>query len=326
MSQELLRNIEPLRREAEKWLAANLDSRVELVKHISDYIVNSGGKRLRPILFMLAARMCGRDDPGDARYSSMFEYLHCGTLLHDDVIDEAETRRGHQAAHHRWGNTAVVLAGDYLLAKSLVVASETGQARIVDALAVCTGRLAEGQALELEYQHNLETPYEVYLDIITAKTAVLLAVACRIGAMHANASPEWEQALHDFGTELGIAFQMVDDWLDWAGDEKTLGKPTGLDLIEGKATLPWIQAREQADPDLRAKLMETAATGKSGAFSPEDWAWLRETVGRLGGMDQALKTAEDLKEKAKARLAVFPDSPAKTIMLQAADYVCRRRV
>ncbi len=324
---DFLSRVAPWQKLAEEQLARNLHSQVPLVKKIGDYILESGGKRLRPILFLLSTRLCGRNDDADGRFSSIFEFLHCATLLHDDVIDEAKTRRGRPAAHRAWGNKAVVLAGDYLVARCFSLTSETNSPRAIAALAECTGRLAEGQVLELQCQGTLDLPYETYLEIITAKTAVLLAAACRIGAILAAAAGRpgpagAEEALHDFGLELGVAFQMIDDYLDWAGDQATMGKPVGQDLIEGKATLPWIHALDRADAATRARMLDLAARPEPAAA---DWAWVKERVEDLGGFAATLARAEEYKNRAKSRLDAFPATPERTLLADLADYVCRRK-
>lgn len=322
MNDEFLRRLAPHRRRAEAHLTDSLNNASPLVKEVGAYILLSGGKRLRPILFLLAARLCGRDEPSDGALSATFELLHCATLLHDDVIDHAQTRRGRPAANRRWDNQTVVLVGDYLFAKSLTLAAETGQPRIVTALSACIARLAEGQVLELSHLHDLETPFEVYLEIITAKTAVLLAAASQVGAIVAGAPLVQEEALHLFGLELGVAFQIIDDILDWAGNESILGKPVGQDLREGKATLPWIEALKQAPPEVRRSMLKMA---RAPDMSPDDWAWLRRQVENWGGFAAAQARAESYKERAKKRLDVFAPSPTRQLLLDVSDYVCRRR-
>ena len=326
MAQDFLTKIAPLKKRAEDHLAANLDSSLDLVKEVGRYILLSGGKRLRPILFLLSVDLCGGGEGYD-RFSSIFEYLHCASLLHDDVIDEAETRRGREVASQRWGNPTAILVGDHLFAKSLFLASEAGIPKMISVLSECIARLAEGQVLELIHQNDLETPYSTYLDIITAKTAVLLAASTQVGAIIARSGrpgeDEQEEALRGYGLDLGIAFQMIDDLLDWAGEEAVVGKPVGQDLKEGKATLPWIHALGKAPADLRAELLERAGQND---YDPLEWAWLKGKVEELGGLEACLKTAMDHKDRAKRRLEVFAPSQAKEHLLELADYVCRRKV
>ncbi len=326
MALDFLAKVAPVKKRAEQHLASNLDSSLDLVKEVGRYILLSGGKRLRPILFLLSVELCGGDERYD-RYSSIFEYLHCASLLHDDVIDEAETRRGKEVASQRWDNPTAILVGDHLFAKSLFLASEAGISKMISVLSDCIARLAEGQILELVHQNDLKTPYATYLEIITAKTAVLLAASTQVGAIVSPSGrpreTEQEEALRGYGLDLGIAFQMIDDLLDWAGEEAVVGKPVGQDLQEGKATLPWIHALEQAAPDLRRELLVRAARRP---YAPEEWAWLKDRVEELGGLEACRKAAMDHKDRAKMRLEVFAPSPAKELMLELADYVCRRKV
>lgn len=318
----LLSRLEPYRRQAEEHLAANLESDVPAILDIGRYVMLSGGKRMRPILYLVSLGLCGDSDPVHAAYSSIFEFMHGASLLHDDVIDEAETRRGRRAAHHNWGNRRAILAGDHLFGQAFDLSADTGQIEFVRTLARCTAALAAGQVLESEYQHRLETGYPTYLEIITAKTAVLLAASTKTAAIIAGAEPEQIEALEGYGLDIGVAFQIVDDILDWAGEEAVVGKPVGIDLREGKATLPWIRALEKADSELKAEMLARA----EGEISDDDFAWLKEQVISLGGVDQALAEAEALKESAQARLSGFPDGPERQLLLDIADYICRRRL
>ena len=321
MRDDFLDRINAWQQAAEERLAENFHSSRPLVQEIGRYILASSGKRLRPILYLLAVELCGRRDKRDELHSAIFEMVHSASLLHDDVIDEAATRRGRPAANQKWDNRAVILAGDHLFARAFALCAETGNIEVIRVMAECTAHLAEGQVLELEYQSNLETPYQVYLEIITAKTAVLLAATARIGAIMAGVPAAKEEALHCFGKDLGIAFQIIDDLLDWAGDEDVVGKPVGQDLREGKATLPWIHALAQAPEATRQRMLKTA----SGAISDKDFAWLRQSVEELGGLEAARNEAESFKEKARAHLDIFEDSPSRQLILDLADYVCRRR-
>ena len=326
MSQDFLDRVRPYKKRAEERLEANLKSPLELVREVGRHILLSGGKRLRPILFLLSVELCGKGREYD-RYSSIFEYLHCASLLHDDVIDEAETRRGGQVASRRWGNPTAILVGDHLFARSLALASEAEKPRMIAVLSECIARLAEGQILELMRQGDLQTPYETYLEIITAKTAVLLSASTQVGAIIAASGraddPAREEALQGYGMELGVAFQMIDDLLDWAGEEALVGKPLGQDLKEGKATLPWIHTLEQASPTQRRELLARAGRG---GFGPDDLAWIKARVEESGGLTACLDKALEYKDRAKARLEIFPDSPARELLAELADYVCRRRI
>jgi len=321
VSDDFLERIEPFRRVAEGHLASNLDSPLQRVQEVGRYILMSGGKRLRPVMFLLSLELCGGTEDL-ARYSSIFEFLHCASLLHDDVVDEAETRRKNITANRRWGNPTAILVGDHLFAKALMLAAEAQRPSIIDVLSKCIVRLAEGQVLELTHQHDLEISYQTYLEIITAKTAVLLAASTQVGAILSQAGPRQEEALRGFGLDLGVAFQVIDDLLDWAGDEAVVGKPVGQDIREGKATLPWIKALARAGAEDRAELLARAGRPR---LSGEDFNWLKTRVEELQGLDLSLEEAMGYRDRAKERLLVFEPSPARELLLELADYVCRRR-
>jgi len=323
MEPDFLTRIEPLRQIVEEHLAANLKTSQPLVREVGRHILLSGGKRLRPILFLLSAQLCGREQAQDAHFSSIFEFLHCASLLHDDVVDSSATRRGRPAAHRLWDAHAAVMVGDHLFARSLALAAETGRPEIITTLAECISRLAEGQILERAGLGQFDLAREVYLEIITAKTAALLAASTRVGAILAQAGPEREEALHAFGLDLGLAFQIIDDVLDWSGSAEVVGKPVGQDLREGKATLPWLKALEAAPDEMRREMLDLA--GRPGLDSDE-FEGLRDQVSRLGGPEAALEEAEAYKERAKSRLNIFPDSPPRRLLRDLADYVCRRRL
>ena len=205
---------------------------------VSRHIMGSGGKRLRPLLMILSSRMCGYRGDRDATLSIVFEFIHAASLLHDDVVDHAETRRNHPAANTIWGNSAVVLVGDYLYSKAILLAVGYNDIRILEVLSAATTTMSEGEVLQLAHADDMEIGEKEYLEVIHRKTAVLISAACRIGALLGGGSPAQEIALRNYGQHLGLAFQLVDDTLDYTGDSRELGKPVGNDIQEGKATLP----------------------------------------------------------------------------------------
>jgi len=243
---ELRARVLALAEPADRALEETLKSHVPYIEQVSRYIIFSGGKRLRPVLYLLAAAAAGGQ--GQARHAAIFEYLHAATLLHDDVIDEAGLRRGRPAARTKYGNDAVILVGDFLFSKSYSLAAEVADHRFVTALTDCTTIMAEGQVLELLFTGDFDLSEDDYRRIIESKTAVLIAAACQMGAIFAGASNEAVAAFYDYGLDLGMAFQMVDDALDYVGTEHEFGKPVGHDLAEGKITLPFIFARENWPP------------------------------------------------------------------------------
>ena len=305
-------------------LADNLEAHLPFIDQVSRYIIFSGGKRLRPILFMLACKAAGAEP--NAKLSSIFEFLHAATLLHDDVIDEAGLRRGRVAARSKYGNEGVILVGDFLFSKSYTMASTVDDIRFVRALTGITTYMAEGQVLELVHTGDFELDIEGYSEIIRAKTAILLAAACQMGGIYAGAPDHEVQALYDYGIELGIAFQMVDDALDYVGTEHEFGKPVGHDLAEGKITLPFIHARDTAEPQLRQRLLDYAGQ------APQDADLLqkaKEIVREQGGVDATYAKATEHALKAQAALAKlnpeFMATPEADLLMALPWYVLNRR-
>ncbi len=309
---------------ADQALKDNLASHVPFIDQVSGYIIFSGGKRLRPVLFLLAASALGV--AADPRYSAIFEYLHAATLLHDDVVDQAGLRRGRPAARMEYGNDAVILVGDFLFSKSYSLAAELPDHRFVTALTECTTIMAEGQVLELLATDRLNLDYAAYLEVIRAKTAVLLAAACQMGAIYAGADAATVDTFYRYGMELGLAFQMVDDALDYVGTMHEFGKPVGHDLKEGKITLPFIHARQNSPESVRARLLELASLGRT---RPEVLEEAKEIVRAQGGVEATFARAKAHAVAAQKALADLPASAGATpdleLMLGLAAYVITRR-
>ena len=287
-------------------LVDNLQSHVPLISQVGKHILLSGGKRIRPLLFLLSARMCGCQGAYLADFSTIFEYLHAATLLHDDVVDAADVRRGQSTANTIWGNQAVILVGDFLLSKALSLAVTTNQLRVLKVLAQATTMMAEGEILQLLHTSNLKINEQEYLEVVNRKTAILMSAACQIGAILGEVPPEQEEALTQFGLNLGITFQVVDDILDFTGNEREMGKPIGNDLKEGRITLPLIHALEQASPPDRERLQEMARNLTPGMV-PE----LRNLLDKYGALEHARKLAREYTLKAQANLKAFPPVPEK---------------
>jgi octaprenyl-diphosphate synthase len=312
-----------LNRDAERVngaLGDYLDSDVALIGEVGRHLLLAGGKRLRPILFLWCSAMCGQEGPLGT--SVIFEYLHAATLLHDDVIDNAGTRRGKTAANVVWDNPAVVLVGDFLLAKSFWLAVQSGEMRLLDVLAATTQAMAEGQVLELVYTDRLDVTEDQYRQVIVAKTAVLIQAACVIGGIIGQASDEQEQALKTYGLETGIAFQMVDDALDYGGTSAEMGKPVGNDFKEGKITLPLIHALTQAGP---AELDWIKGASLNAEFGPEDFDRLQEIVTKYHGVEHTLAVAAEHSRRAQEALGAFTDGNERQNLLSLAEYVVTRR-
>jgi octaprenyl-diphosphate synthase len=288
-------------------LLANLQTHVPLIAEVGRHILLSGGKRVRPLLFILAARMCGCQGNNLSDFSTIFEYLHAATLLHDDVIDAANVRRGVSTANTVWGNQAVILVGDFLLAKALSLAVTTNKLKILQVLSHATTMMAEGEILQLLHAGNLKITEADYFDVITRKTAILMAAACRIGAILGGVEPSQEEALSQMGLNLGITFQVVDDILDYTGDERELGKQVCADLREGRITLPLIHALAQSNRQDRERLEAIAQD-----LTPESAPALKDILEQYGSLDHARAIARDYTLKAQACLTCFPDSREKT--------------
>ncbi len=321
---ELRARVLALAEPADQALQETLKSHVPYIEQVSRYIIFSGGKRLRPVLYLLAAAAANGE--GQPRHAAIFEYLHAATLLHDDVIDEAGLRRGRPAARTQYGNDAVILVGDFLFSKSYSLAAEVPDHRFVTALTDCTTIMAEGQVLELLFTGDFELSQKNYGRVIEAKTAVLIAAACQMGAIAAGAPQETIDAFYAYGLELGMAFQMVDDALDYVGTEHEFGKPVGHDLAEGKITLPFIHARENLDAAERARLIGLAGDAPN---DPQAQAQAKELVRRAGGVSHTFARAWEHAAAAQKALqpllgSTQPEGPLETL-LAIAPYVVQRR-
>ena len=306
-AKELLKDLETDVAAINAALADNLQTHVPLIAEVGRHILLSGGKRVRPLLFILAARMCGHQGDHLADFSTIFEYLHAATLLHDDVIDAAQVRRGATTANHIWGNHAVILVGDFLLSKALSLAVTTDRLQILQVLANATTQMAEGEILQLIHAGNLKLTEAEYFEVITRKTAILMSAACQIGGILAGAPPAREEALSQMGLNLGLTFQLVDDILDYTGDQKELGKEVGADLREGRIPLPLIHALAQASPPDQARLQELAQDLKS-EMVPE----FQDLLSKYGALDHARSLARQYTLKAQESLELFGPCPEKT--------------
>ena len=231
-----------------------LQSDVPLISKIAEYVFSSGGKRIRPALLLLSARLCNYNGNRHVPFASVIEFIHTATLLHDDVIDKAQLRRGIASANTLWGNEASVLVGDYLFSKSFSIMVDEGNLDLLRALSNATTTIAEGEVLQLVSMNNLHITQDHYIEVIKNKTAILLATACQAGAILGMVSAEFETALQNFGLELGIAFQLIDDTLDYVSSEEKFGKSIGHDLKEGKITLPLIHTLKNCSPVERAEI------------------------------------------------------------------------
>lgn len=301
----------------------NLSSSVPLIAHISRHIIRSGGKRLRPLLMVLAARLTGYQGENHYPLSIVFEYLHAATLLHDDVVDSAEVRRNKPAANTIWGNPAAVLVGDFLLATSFALAVSSGHLKILSVLSETTTRMAEGEILQLINSHNLEISEQEYIEVITRKTAILIAASCQIGAIFGGADHKREEAMRSFGLNLGISFQLRDDVLDYTGSEEEVGKPIGQDLGERKITLPLIYTLATSNRKDRQRLVTLITADE---ITRETFTEVNRFIEHYRGIEYTSRLAERHITLAKEALTTFAPSATWEILAAIADYVVTRRV
>jgi octaprenyl-diphosphate synthase len=304
-------------------LAENLNPHLELVREVAGHILFSGGKRLRPLLMVLSARICGYTGNYDKTFSTSLEYLHAATLLHDDLVDGAALRRGKPVAHIKWGNSIAVLVGDFLLARALSISAATGSAQIVRILAELTEQMSQGEVHQLMRKGDINLEENEYLEVIRRKTAVLFEAACRVSAVLADASKETEGTLAEYGFNLGMAFQIADDLFDYTLDTPSLGKEIGTDLGEGKMTLPLIHALRQAsavDREWMTVLIQIRQ------YSAADFSRLVGILKTTGAIRYTQQAAERYIAKAKAALSGFKPSNTLETMIDIADYALHRQV
>jgi octaprenyl-diphosphate synthase len=302
-------------------MAKNLLSEISMIPTVSRHLIASGGKRFRPILLLLSAHLCGYQGPRAAPLASTVEFIHTATLLHDDVVDRAYVRRGMASANSLWGNGASVLVGDFLFTKSFSLIVRDGNLRILEVISVGTNRMAEGEVMQLMKKRDPATTENEYYHIVTNKTAVLISAACQIGGILGAASPDKEKALADFGLHLGIAFQLMDDTLDYISVEETLGKAIGQDFNEGKITLPLIQTLKVCPPADKERLSRIIQDDDRGEG---DLDYVVKAVKENGGIEYTFRAAENFVENARNSLAPFPLSQEKEALLVLADYAIRR--
>ena len=296
-----------------------LASDVVLINQVAEHIVAAGGKRLRPMLLLLAARALGHQGTDAHQLAAVVEFIHTSTLLHDDVVDESDLRRGRQTANAVWGNAASVLVGDFLYSRSFQLMVELDSMDVQRILADTTNRIAEGEVLQLLHVRNPDVDEAAYLRVIERKTAVLFAAATGLGALLAGADTATRQRMHDYGLALGHAFQIADDVLDYSADEAALGKHLGDDLAEGKATLPLIHAMAHSDATTRRRLRAIIEQGDSEAL-PEAIAAIRDQ----GSLDYSRARAVEYADAAERALDGLQDNEAVAALRGLARYATER--
>jgi octaprenyl-diphosphate synthase len=301
----------------------NLRSNVPIISAIGEHLLLSGGKRFRPTLLLLSAKLCGYQGDHHISMASLVEFIHTATLLHDDVVDRAELRRGSVSANSIWGNEACVLVGDFLFTKCFSLMVENGNRKILNTISRTTTLMAEGELEELIKTNDLSLTEEGYLSIITRKTAALISAATQIGAILGDVSEERETALSQFGMDVGIAFQLIDDNLDYTSKEEEFGKKIGIDLQDGKITLPLIFTLNHCSKEEKAFIRETV---ESHPITKEAFFRVVEIIEQYGGVHYTWQKAREYVEKAKGRLHLFPNSKEKEALYVLADYVLDRRL
>jgi octaprenyl-diphosphate synthase len=298
-----------------------LRSEVRLIPEIIHHLIGSGGKRFRPLLLLATSELCSYR--GERRYpmSAIIEFIHNATLLHDDVIDHAETRRGKTSANRVWGNAASVLVGDFLYSKSFRLMTDDGNLAIIKLISTTTNTMSEGEIFQLMKMGDVTVTEKEYLSIVEKKTSMLISAACAIGGILGNASESQIEALTRFGMRLGTAFQITDDTLDYVAKEEEFGKAIGQDLKEGKLTLPLIRTIKKCTPEERS-FIRKGIEAKDEAATAEIMA----LVDRYDGISYATAKAKACIDEARGFLSSFPESDAKTALGTIADYIIERRL
>jgi octaprenyl-diphosphate synthase len=291
------------------------------IPQVTAHLVEAGGKRLRPMLVLAAADLCGYDGPFDVHLAATVEFIHTATLLHDDVVDESAQRRGRPTANLLWDNKSSVLVGDYLFARAFQLMVEPGSLRVLDILSNASATIAEGEVLQLSAAQDLATTEDIYLQVVRGKTAALFSAATEVGGVIAGAPEDHVKALFEYGDALGIAFQIVDDLLDYQGDVKSTGKNVGDDFRERKLTLPVIKAVAAADAEERAFWKRTIEKGDQKEGDLDHALALMQSHGAL---EQTRAEALQWAARARAAISVLPDHPVRRMLDDLAGYVVAR--
>ena len=310
-------------KQVEVHLDRYITSEVKLIPEVAHHLIDSGGKRFRPLLHLICAPLCGYT--GEARFplAASIEFIHTASLLHDDVIDEAVIRRGKTSANNVWGNAASVLVGDFLYSKAFSLLADIGDITLVQLMSKMTNIMSEGEVFQLMKCGDVNLTEAEYFSIVEKKTAVLISAACESGAVLGGASKTLAQALEQYGYKIGMAFQITDDTLDYLAKEEDFGKSIGKDLEEGKMTLPLIYTLAQCSRTGR-EMIRTAIEKKD--FSPEAISGIFALIQKSGGIDYSLQHAKRFVTEAKDGLSVFPASPEKDHLLAVADYILSRKI
>src|SRR6201996_9589453 len=306
---------------ADKLIRKGMASSVELIPDLARHLIDSGGKRLRPLLTLAAAQAGGYQGDGHVRLAAAVEFIHTATLLHDDVVDESTLRRGKVSANLMWGNKTSVLVGDFLFSRAFQLMVETGDMAVLDILAGASAIIAEGEVMQLKSTNNLSVTEAHYLDVVSAKTAALFAAAAESGALLSGQGSDFVSGLQSYGENLGIAFQLVDDALDYSGRQALMGKTVGDDFREAKMTLPIILAHARAAESDRPFSKRVIETGNQ---TESDLDRAITLIEQTGAMQETMTRARAYADKAKAALKVMPDSEIKRALADIADFCVER--
>ncbi len=318
---QLFEPIGPDLARVEAEFSRQLESGVALIPEIGRYIQQSGGKRVRPGVLLLASRMCGYQGRDGALYASVVEFIHAATLVHDDIVDHSDFRRGRRAVHSRWGEDVTVLLGDYLYIKAMDTALRQDALDILRTLSDATLRMIEGELYQLTKNGDAGITEAEHLVIVERKTAGLFGACAEIGGLLGGASLEQRRALRWYGLNLGMTFQLVDDLLDLTGDQATMGKPVGSDLREGKLTLPVIYLLQRADGAARALVADVLRTQE---ITADGWLTLSGLLREHGALESAQTKSLEFAEAARASLSIFPASPERDALAALPDYILAR--
>ncbi len=320
-AERLIDLIAPKLQMVEEELRRNFESNIQTIHDVGEHILGGGGKRLRPALLLLVSKMLRYEGYRDVIYAAVIEFIHTATLVHDDIIDEAAIRRGRTSINYRWGNNLTVLVGDYLYTHSMNLALGEGNLDVLRLLSNVTIRMIEGEILGLEQNGRADLSIDDYFEIVGRKTAALFGACCRIPAYLVDLSESSATALFNYGFNLGVCFQLIDDLLDFTSSTEVLGKPALSDLKEGKLTLPLLLAMPRATEKERQTIARVATTK---SFDGVDPAEMIDVVSRYEALDQTRAIARDYASRARAALESFPDSAAKEALDVALDFVLER--
>jgi len=311
--------------QVEVHLDKHITSEVKLIPEVAHHLIDSGGKRFRPLLLLICSALCGYKGEHRFPLAAVIEFIHTATLLHDDVIDQAVIRRGKTSANNIWGNAASVLVGDFLYSKAFKLLSEIGDIAIIRLMSKITNIMSEGEVFQLVKCGDVNLTEDEYLCIIEKKTAVLISAACQSGAILGSAAPDKTEALEQFGYNIGKAFQITDDTLDYMAKEEDFGKSIGKDLEEGKMTLPLIHALKQCTPEEKDKTKELLllARKQGGKNAAQE---ILSLIQKYKGIDYSLRCAQKLIADAQSQLNIFADCPEKDQLNAVAEYILSRQL